>query len=104
MHFCAHQKVRFSYCQTGRVHESRVSTCVCGQERELIMLSARPVRVGAPDRNMGKQLWHSRLRVDDEAEQLIDFKHRKWEFPIMTKVCDAKCVYLCACVCSVHDI
>ena len=35
---------------------------------------------------MGKELWDSRLRVDDEAEQSIDFKHHKWEFPITVKV------------------
>ena len=40
---------------------------------------------------MGKQLWDSRLRVDDEAEQSIDFKHRKWEFPIAAKVRDVNC-------------
>ena len=53
------------------------------------MLSATPVRASAPDRGIGKQLWDSRVRVDNEAKQLIDFKHRKWEFPITTKVRDA---------------
>ena len=43
---------------------------------------------------MGKGLRDSRLRVDDEAEQSIDFKHRKWEFPIMAKV-RAPNVYVC---------
>ncbi len=63
-----------------------VCVCVCGQEHELLMLPAPPVRVSAPDRNMGKQLWDLRLRIDDDAGQSIDFKHRKWEFPITAKV------------------
>ena len=63
---------------------------MCGQERELLVLPAspNPVRATAPDRNMGKYLWDSRLRVDDEAEQWIDFK---WEFPITVKVRAATC-------------
>ena len=67
--------------------------CVCGQERELpiVQLPARPFRVNAPDRNMDKQMWDSRLRVDDEAEQSINSKHRKWAFPITTKVRAANC-------------
>ena len=40
---------------------------------------------------MGKKLWDSRLRVDDEAEQLIHFKHHKWEFPITAKVRAVNC-------------
>ena len=75
----------FSDCQTGRIHESRV--CACGQERELFMLPAP----SAPDRNIYKQLWDSLLCVDDEAEQSIDFKHRKWEFPTTAKVRAANC-------------
>ena len=54
-----------------------------GQERELIMLAGPPVRASAPDHNMGKQLC---LRMQDETEQSIDFKHRKCEFPITAKV------------------
>ena len=57
--------------------------CVCGQERELLA----PVRARDPGRNMGKQLWDSRLRVDDEAEQSIDSECCKREFPITPKVC-----------------
>ena len=41
--------------------------------------------------NMGKQLWNALLRVDDEAEQSIGFKHRKWKFPITAKVRAANC-------------
>ena len=44
---------------------------------------------------MGKQLWDSGLRGDDEAEQSIDFKpcfkRRKYEFLITAKVCAANC-------------
>ena len=40
---------------------------------------------------MGKKLWDSRLRVDDEAQQLIHFKTHKSEFPITAKVCAVKC-------------
>ena len=47
------------------------------QERELVMLPVAPVRASVPDRTMGKQLRDSRLYVDDEAEQSIDFDHRK---------------------------
>ena len=61
-----------------------VCVCVCGQERELLMLPA-------PDQNMDKQLWGSSLRVDDELEPLIDFKHRKWEFLVTANVRDANC-------------
>ena len=65
--------------------------CVCarGQEREFIMLLASSIRVSAPDRNMGKQLWDS--LPHDEAGQSIDFKHRKWEFPITVKVRAVNC-------------
>ena len=63
---------------------------VYGQERELLMLPAPLVRSSAPDHNMCKQLWDSRLRVDDEAEQSIDFECCKWEFPITAKVCDVR--------------
>ena len=70
-----------------------VCVCVCGKERELIMLylPALPVRANAPDRNMGKRLWDTRLLVDDEVEQPINFKHRKWAFPITAKVRAANC-------------
>ena len=61
----------------------------CGRERELLILPATPVRVSAPDRSMGKRLWDSKLRADDQAKQSIDFKHRKWEFPI-SATCSAK--------------
>ena len=50
------------------------------------MLPPSTVCVSAPDPNMGKEPWDSRLRVDDEAKQSIDFKDRKWEFPITAKV------------------
>ena len=59
------------------------------------MLLVPPGRGSAPGRNMDKQLWDSRLRVDNEAEQLLDFKHSKWEFPITAKV---------RAVCSVPNI
>ena len=52
---------------------------------------------------MGKLLWDSRLHVDDEAEQLSGFKHRKWDYPIMVKVCAATCVRVCRFVFSVQD-
>ena len=60
--------------------------CMCtrGQECGFIMLLASSIRVSAPGRNMGKQLWDSRLH--DEAGQSVDFKHRNWEFTIMAKV------------------
>ena len=66
--------------------------CACGQERALLLLPAPPVRVSAPDRSVVKRQWDSRLRVDDEVEQSIDFplsikyKHRKWEYSIAAKV------------------
>ena len=41
--------------------------------RELFILQPPPVSFSASDRNMGKQLWDSRLHVHDEAEQSIDF-------------------------------
>ena len=63
--------------------------CARDRERELLMLPAPRVRVGAPDRNIDKRLWDSSLRVDNKAEQSIDFKRRKWGFPITTKVRDA---------------
>ena len=70
----------------------------CDQEREL--LPPPPVRASGLDRNMGKQLWEPRLRADDEAEQSIDFKHRKWEFPVTTKVRTVdECLRVCVCVC-----
>ena len=53
------------------------------------------IRVAKGCTHMGKRLWDSRLRVDDEAEQSIDFKHRKWEFPITAKV---RTVEECLCV------
>ena len=53
--------------------------CLCGQERELLVL------VGVPGRDMNKQIW------DDEAEHSIDFKQRKCEFPITGKVRAANC-------------
>ena len=59
--------------------------------RELFILQLPPVRSSASQRNMVKGLWDSRLRVDNEAEQSIDFKHRKWEFPITAKVGAANC-------------
>ena len=65
--------------------------CVCGQELEFLVLPALPVCASAPDHNMIKQLWDARLRVHDEAEKLIDFKHHKREFPITTKVRAANC-------------
>ena len=67
--------------------------CVCGQERELpiVQLPARPFRVNAPDRNMDKHLRDSNVRVDDEAERLVDFKSRKWKFLITAKVRAADC-------------
>ena len=52
------------------------------------MLPGAPFCVSASGRNMSKQLWES---VDDEAEQRIDSMHRKWEFPITTKVRAANC-------------
>ena len=82
----------FSDCHTGHIHDSRVSTCVCvcvcvcGQERELLMLAVPPIGINAPDHNMSKQLWDSRLRMHDEADQPVDFKCCKWEFSIMAKV------------------
>ena len=81
-----------------------VCVCACGRERELSMLPTHihTVRISAPDRNMGEQPWDSILRVDDEAEQSIDFKHRKCEFPIAAKVRAAKCWLMSKCVfCSV---
>ena len=72
---------------------------MCAQERDV-----------SANRNMGKQLWDLSLCVDDEGHQSIDFKHRKWEFPITAKVRAANCwrvfaylricvfVYLCICV------
>ena len=44
---------------------------------------------------MSKQLWDLSMRVDDEAKQPIDFKHRKWvsrwEFSITVKAGAANC-------------
>ena len=79
----------FSNCRTGHMHGSCVSTSVyvCGQERELLILPAP----GAPDRNMDKQLMDSRLPVDKEAEESIDFKFHKREFPITTNVRATNC-------------
>ena len=90
--FSAHHKVPFSDCRTGRIHEIDVSTRVrvYGQEHELLTL-ARPVRGSVPDRTMDKQMWDSRLPMDDEAEHSIDFKQRKCEFPITGKVRAANC-------------
>ena len=83
-----------------------VCVCVCGQKRELLMPPAPRVRIGAPDRNMDKRLWDSSLRVDNKAEQSIDFNRRKWEAAITAKVRAVdKClrVFVCMCVrmCSV---
>ena len=50
------------------------------------MLPVTPVRASIPDRTMGKQLWDSRLGIDDKVEQSIDFKRRKWEAAITAKV------------------
>ena len=63
----------------------------CCQERKLLMMPSLSIRVSAPDRNMGKQLWDSSLHVADEAEQSIGFKHLKWEFPIAVNACAANC-------------
>ena len=58
----------------------------------MLLLPPPSVRVSALDRSVVKRLWDSRLHVDDEVEQSIDFplsikyKHRKWEFPITAKV------------------
>ena len=78
-----------------RVAYLRVRACVraCGQERELFM---RPA-TSAPDRNMDKQQWDSRLRADGEAEQSIDLQHRKWKFPVAVKV---RAVYVCVRACD----
>ena len=74
--------------------------CVCApcapfqdrfQERELVMLPVTPVCASVPDHTMGKELWDSRLYVDDEAEQSIDFKHRKFPIPVTVKVRPANC-------------
>ena len=80
----------------------------CGRERELLILPATPVRISAPDRKMGKQLWNSSTRVNEEAERSITFKHRKWKFPITAKVlrtvdeCLRTCVCVCVCVFNFH--
>ena len=42
--------------------------------------------------DLDNQLWNSSLRVDDEAEQSIGFKHREWEFSITAKVRAANCL------------
>ena len=77
---------------------------MCGQECELLIVSS-------PDRNMGKRLRvddeASRLHIDDEAEQWIDFKRQTWEFSITSNVRAAKtvdeCVCVCVCVCVCAD-
>ena len=84
----------------GHIHESRVRACVSvwGQKRELMLPPSPPS--ASVLLNMTKQLWDSCLRVDDEAEQSSDFKHRKWEFfPTTTKVMRTVNEYLCVCVC-----
>ena len=68
-----------------------VCVCVRGQERELPMVGGTPARANVPRRNMAVQLWDTSLCVDDEAEQTIDCKHSKWEFPIPAKVRTANC-------------
>ena len=72
----------------------------CGQECELLMLPGTPVFASAPDCKMDKQLWDVNLLVDDEVQQPTDFKHRKWEFTVTTKVqtvdeCLRLCVHAC---------
>ena len=42
------------------------------------MLPGTRVRVSSPGRDMGDKLWEFNLRVDDEVEQMIDFKHPHW--------------------------
>ena len=64
------------------------------------MLPAPRVSVGAPDRNIDKRLWDSSLRVDNKAEQSIDFKRRKWEAAITAKVRAVdKCLRVIVCTC-----
>ena len=63
-----------------------VSVCARDQERELLMLPAPAIRVSAPVRNIGRRVRDPHLRVGHESEQSVNFKHRKWEFPITTKV------------------
>ena len=59
--------------------------CVRVQERELIMLPGTRVRVNNAGVNMGNELWEFSLCVDDEEEQMIDFKHPQWGFPDAAK-------------------
>ena len=42
--------------------------------------------VGYSSASMNEQLWDLNLRVNVQAEQAINFKHRKWGFPITVKV------------------
>ena len=63
-----------------------------GDGKILVPCYQPPTSTSVPQTaNMGKQLWNTLLRVDDEAEQSIVFKHRKWEIPITAKVCAANC-------------
>ena len=73
---CLLQPVLATYT---RVASVCVCVCVC-------VSGARVAHVRVPARNMNKQLWDSSLRVHNEAAQPIDFKNRKWKFPIMVKV------------------
>ena len=68
--------------------------CVCLQERELIMLPGTRVRVNNAGVNMGNQLWEFSLCVDDEEEQMIDFKHPHWGFPDAAKATSKAKVYV----------
>ena len=60
-----------------------VCVCVCD---DLLMLAPPLARNSAPDRITDKQQRNSRMCVDDEAEQSIDFNHCKWEVPIVANV------------------
>ena len=42
--------------------------------------------VGYSSASMNEQLWDLNLRVNVQAEQPINFKHREWGFPITVKV------------------
>ena len=94
--FSVHQKVPLAIVALA-THESYTRVAYV----QYVCSGARVAHATSPPRrrqcrpNMIRQLWGLSLCVDDERHQSIDFKHRKWEFPITAKVRAANC---CVCV------
>ena len=95
--FSAHAQVAWREVCTCFALVGNQCTCFFSQERELLMLPGTPVRISSPGRNMGNKLWEFSLCVDDESEQMIDFKHPQWGHAKAAK--SASGAQVCAAAC-----